>query len=115
MSEEITQELMERLKSRDERVAVLDEALAINAEIENSPTLRALLRATQIEADQALEDLASVTPTDHNAIIKLQAIVYRARFIRDTILGKLKAGERAEISLREEAEIEIQDAENGES
>jgi hypothetical protein len=50
----------------------------------------------------ALEELAKIDPTETKGIIALQAKVYRARFIGETLTTLLKQAEIAERSLRDE-------------
>ena len=105
MADSEVSELVERLKARDERIAILDMALQIRAELESSPIINAVLGQAKREADAALEGLARADPGNVEEIIKLQAIVYRARFIGATINTLLERGRQAEMSLRDDSEI----------
>jgi hypothetical protein len=102
MTDEVTPELIERLKSRDERVAALDQALAIDTELRSSPIIRVLLEEAAKEKAAALDDLAEVSPSDTRKIIDLQAKVYFAKFIERVLMDRLRRGYVAEQSLHEE-------------
>lgn len=103
MSEpEITPELIEQLKGRDERIAVLDEALAIASELDSSVVVKTILSDAAKAADIALEELADVDPTDTKKIIGLQAKVQMARFISQSLTKRLSRGQAAEAALRDD-------------
>ena len=102
MSETLSTEDLERLKSRDARFAVLAHAIAIEGEMRDSTTLKSLMTALTRDADQAMEELAEVSPADGLAIsamlVKIRALVY----IRSHVRNILQQGRLAEQSIRAE-------------
>ena len=77
----LTVENIERLKQQDERFRDLDLRLLIEKELRESVALKLIREVAGEQAEQALEALSEVDPTDTQKIIRLQATVYRARFI----------------------------------
>lgn len=106
----ITPEVIEKMKSRDDRIAAVDLMLKIEHELKHSIALQLVLDKASEEAASALESLAEADPTDANQIIRLQAKVYRARLLARTINAARVRGDVAERSLREESEMQIEDS-----
>lgn len=103
----ITPEVIERLKSRDDRIAAIDLMLQLQNELDNSVALKLVLDKAAEEAANALEELADADPTDYLIIRRLQAKVYRARFIAKTINKAILKGHNAEQSLGDEAIVDV--------
>lgn len=104
----ITPEMIEQLKARDGRVAALDRAFDVEAELRASKTLALVRAVAKAEADDALEGLSRVSPTDTSAIIKLQAKIYCTRLVETTIRRIIEDGVRAAAELNEtEAAAEL--------
>ena len=98
----LTPEVIEKLKSQDPRFNDLDLMVKLEAELRDSVALKLLLEAAGEQAAAALEELAGVDPTDAKLIIRLQAKVFRARFIARTLNIFLEKGRTAEQSLNDE-------------
>lgn len=98
----LTPEFIEKLKKQDKRFADIDLRLKMEQELRSSPCLRIVLDAAAEEAANALEALADVDPTNTQMVMRLQAYVYRARFIARTINAVILRGELAESSVNEE-------------
>lgn len=103
----LTVEHIERLKQQDERFRDLDLRLLIEKELRESVALKLIREVAGEQAEQALEALSEVDPTDTQLIIRLQASVFRARFIARTINTAIRRGEIAEQSLNEEQSIPL--------
>ena len=101
----LTPELLERLKSNDQRFKDFDLGLKIEQELRDNLSLRIVLDAVSEQAAESLEALALTDPTDTKEIIKHQARVYRARFIASTLNQVLARGRLAEQSLNDEQAI----------
>lgn len=99
---QIDEAYVEMLKARDTRYRIIEQAIEIDREVSDSPTIRLIRAQASKEAAEALEALAFVTPTSTVEIIKLQAVVYRARFIDQTIGDLLKEAQRAQESLHDD-------------
>lgn len=99
---EITPELIEEWKARDERIAAIALADDVRDEIEKSKAWKILLTVSEQQAKEALEELAQVSPSDIKRIIELQAKIFRARFIGKTLDRVIATGRAAEQSLAAE-------------
>ena len=102
---DISAELVERLKAEDDRYNIIQGAIEIESEIRSSKFLAVLFQLLDEDAASALEDLANATPTDHQAIVQLQARVYRARFIRGTFEAIRRKGAMAQESLERDRTV----------
>lgn len=99
---EITQEVIDQAKARDDRWKDVDLAVQIEAEAKRSPLLRIVFGMARREKAQALEQLATVDPGDFYKIRLAQAMVYRADFITAIVDNILAAGQQAYEALNEE-------------
>lgn len=107
----LTLEVIERLKQQDERFRDFDLRLQVEKELRESVAVKLILDAAGEQAAQALEELAEVDPTNTNLIVRLQAKVFRARFIARSINTVIRRGEMAEESLKDEPNIPLDDGE----
>lgn len=105
----VSAEMIERLKAQDKRWQDIDLAQKIDMELTTSVALPFLLKAAEKDADDALQALGDVDPTDTKKITMLQARVYRARFMHQTLQMCLTRGEDALESLQEEGPVNIED------
>lgn len=96
---EVTQEFLDELRGRDERISRIELGVDIETELGASKALRLLIDLSDQIADEALEKLATVSPHNVNEIISLQARVYRSRFTRQTLNAVVERGRAAQQSL----------------
>ncbi|HKS73271.1 MAG TPA: hypothetical protein VJQ82_08740 [Terriglobales bacterium] len=101
-AEEISDELIERFKELDDRYSLLEAAIEIESEVNNSRFWGILKTLLDDNEEKALKDLAVVTPSDTPAIVNLQARVYRAQFVRDTFEAIRRKGKAAQESLEQD-------------
>lgn len=101
----ISPELIEDVKSRDRRFQVIDTAIKIDNELRDSTLIQMVVLAANREADAALEKLANADPANINEIIKLQSLIYRAKFIERTILLVREQARMAEASIKSSDEL----------
>lgn len=84
---DITPELVEAAKARDSRIRLIGDAIAVEAEVRDSPTIRHVLRQITTDADSAMEELADVSPLDSanvaRLLVKIQSYVYIRRSLED--------------------------------
>lgn len=106
----ITPEYIERMKATDDRLKAIDIMIQLEQELDKSLALKLVLEKASEDAAIALEKLAEADPTDYNLIRRLQAEVYRARFIAKTINKAVYKGALAEQSLGEEVVIDEPDS-----
>ena len=102
MSDHLSPEDIEHIKSRDARFRVFGEALAIEGDLRDNATIKAILAASWAEANGAIEELAEVSPTDIDAISKLLVKVRSAVYIRRSLNAILMRGKVAEADIRQE-------------
>lgn len=98
----LTIEQIERLKQSDERFKNIDLMVQIENELHNSIALKLIREEAAEQAQEAMEELIYVDPTDYNKIKNLQAKVYRARFIAMTLNRTIYKGELAAKSIEDE-------------
>lgn len=100
---------LEAVKMRDTRFAILGRAIAIENDLRENETIKALFGAARVDADQAMEELSEISPTDVNAIslalVKIRTLVY----IRRTLNIILQRGVVAEQAIRAEDKMEKRD------
>lgn len=99
LSDYLSPEAMEALKARDGRFRVLDEALAVAAELRDSVALKTLIRGIEGEAQDCMDELAEVSPTDVNAVSKLLVKVRTAVYMRRSLNAILMRGKVAEADI----------------
>ena len=103
MSDFLTPDEYEQHKKlRDTRFAKVARSDAIKTELRDSTFVNALLAATQVDAERAMEELAETSPLAAESIalqlVKVRTLVY----IRRVLTGVLRAGAAAEEALRAE-------------
>lgn len=99
---DLPEDYIEELKSRDERFAALGEAISIEADLRDNPTIKALMKAVRQDSEKAMEDLAEISPLDHQQIALLLVRVKTFVYIRNTLNFVLNRGRAAEQHIRAE-------------
>lgn len=98
----VTPEYIEAMKSRDSRFAMVERAIAIETDLRDNQTIKAIIGAIKADADQAMEDLADLSPADtvavSGALVRVRTLVY----MRRTLNAILQRGAVAEQSLSAE-------------
>jgi hypothetical protein len=98
-------EYIAELQARDTRFSVLAEAIAVETDLRDNVTIRALMGAIRQDADQAMEDLAETSPNNTESIslhlVKIRTLVY----VRRTLDSILKRGHVAEQAIRADDEV----------
>lgn len=102
MSDRLSPEELEYLKSRDKRVRDLDLALQLDVELRESVVVKHMLEAFRADANRAFEEIADASPEEFKA---LQARVYRLVFVKRTIDAILNQGSVAADSLQAEDQV----------
>lgn len=110
----ITQEVLDMLKARDKRWEHVDLYLKIERELAESVAVKLLIETANREAEQCKTDLAFCDPTDVRKIVDLQARIYRAYFIGETLQACLTRGVDAVRNLDEDGPVNIEDQIEGE-
>lgn len=101
MDTELTPEMLESMKARDSRIMAVDKMICIESELRNSVVVRAIMDQAEAERMAAIKEFGALNPVDTGGIMILQAKVYKAQFIAETVGGILRLGQYAEQSLRE--------------
>lgn len=102
MSESI--DYVEEAKARDMRFKVLAQAIAIEADLRDNTTIKALLAHLVADADQAMNELAVTSPADQVAISGLLVRVSTLVYIRRTLNMLIMRGQAAEQAIRAQDE-----------
>ena len=112
MSESIPQDYIADVIAKDQRFAAVADAVALENDLGNSPTIKALLGAVRYDADRAFREIGSANPADTMAvsvlIVRIQTLFY-VQHVLDTVL---KRGVVAEREIR--ADDEARERENPE-
>lgn len=93
--------------SRDERFRVLQEAIAVEADMRDNATIKALLAAIRADADLAMAELAETSPYDKRAVGLIASRVGAYTRVKRYLEVILTRGKLAE------AEIRAQDTQFG--
>lgn len=102
MSESVSPQTISEAVARDQRFAVLQHAIAVETDLRDNETIKAIMAAVRADADQAFEDLADVSPENKDSIAVLLVRVRTLVYIRRTLQAILRRGQVAEQSLRAE-------------
>ena len=101
---DITPELVEAAKVRDGRIRLIGDAIAVENELRESPTIRHILRQVTTDADSAMEELADISPLDSVSVASLLVKIRTLVYIRRS-LDALKR--RADLAMHE---VRLEDA-----
>src|SRR5579872_200015 len=85
MSDRITPEMVEAAKVRDGRIRLIGEAIAVEAEVRDSHTIRYLLRQVTTDSDAAMEELADISPLDSDNVARLLVTIRTYVYIRRSL------------------------------
>lgn len=81
---------------------MLGRAIAVETDMRDNVTIKALMEAVAADANEAMEQIVYISPLNHEAIaenlVKMKTLVY----IRGVIARVLRAGQAAEVALRAE-------------
>lgn len=101
---EITQEYIEDLKVREDRFAVVADAIQVEADLRDNVTIKALMAAAKRGFDVAIDEIIDLSPLDApeigRCIVNIKTFVYMKRALEDV----LTRGKRAEDQIRSEDE-----------
>jgi hypothetical protein len=88
--------------ARDQRFAVLAQAIAVETDLRDNETIKAIMGAIRADADQAMEELATTSPADQSAIALLLVRISTLVYIRRTLNIVIRRGQAAEVAIRSE-------------
>lgn len=101
---EITPEIIEAAKAADTRMRKIAMMIDVQTDLRDSRTLKMLFEAARADADDAIDDLAELSPADtvkvSAALVKIRTLVY----IRQTLRSIVLQGQQAEQAMRGEEE-----------
>ena len=100
---EISNEMIEMLKARDVRWKLIDQAIQLETELQNSIAVKAILEALQDYAEKALAALVDADSTNVREITALQEKVKLVKIIGNTFEEIRRKGKWAEEQLKEES------------
>jgi hypothetical protein len=93
---------IERLKARDNRFAYLAEAIAVETDLRDNTTIRALMDAVRRDADLAMREFVQVSPADLQQVADYQVRIRTFTYIRDVLDAIMRRGAQAEQEIRQE-------------
>ena len=86
-------EQIEAAKSRDSRLRLVDAGFSIQADMRDNETVRAILAAVQRDADQAMDEMADLSPADIVAVSRMLVRVQTQVFIRRALMEVIQRSE----------------------
>lgn len=104
-------DLIEKLKSRDQRWRDVETAIKVEEELRSSTVLKLVLEIVEKEAVDALELMIHADPANVSKMTSLQAIVKRSRIIGDSIEAIRQKGAFAQSSLEAEGPVHVDEEE----
>lgn len=100
----ITPEMVDAAKTRDSRIRLIGEALAIQADMRDNETIKYILRQITTDADRAMEELAEVSPLDSSEVARLLVKIKTLVYIRTSLETLKRRAELAAVEIRLEEE-----------
>lgn len=95
-------DLVAAIITRDKRFATLHEAIAVEGDMRDNPTIKAFIAAIRANADLAMLELADTSPVDTKAVSALMVRVRAYVEIKRMIEMILQRGKNAEHEIRME-------------
>ena len=102
MSDVLTPEQLDTIRSRDSRFAAIGRAIAIEADLRDNETIKALLGAVRADMEAGLDELADLSPGDPMAVAAALVKVRTFVWVRRTLNLILQHGAAAEAAVRAE-------------
>jgi hypothetical protein len=88
---------VEQAKSRDTRFSILATSIAVEADLRDNETIKAIMAAIRADADRAMDEISDISPGDTVAIsqhlVKIRSFVYLRRTL-ETILTRGRIAEQ---------------------
>ena len=88
---DIPADYIEELKLRDTRFAALGESIAIETDLRDNATIKAIMAAIREDADRAMAEIVEISPADVSSIslqlVKMRTLVY-TRGVLSMILAR---------------------------
>jgi len=103
---DVSQELIDERKARDARFRAVDLAVEVDAELRDSVALRAVMQQVRDESREAMEEFAVCNPGDAQAVMALQAKVFRLMAMEKTFAFIDAQGRAAAASIQGQDAIE---------
>lgn len=86
--------------SRDQRFAILQQAIAVESDMRDNATIRAFVAAIRADAELAMAELADVSPVDTKAVAALMVRIKAYTVLKRMIEIILTRGKVAEADIR---------------
>jgi hypothetical protein len=106
MSEYLTREEIENLKARDTRFTAVAEAIAIESDLRDNPTIRKLMDAARQDAEQAMREVVQISPANVELVAFNQMKIRTLTYIKDVLDIIMRRGAIAEQEIRNEDSYE---------
>ena len=101
-----SRDYVEQAKARDTRFAILSRAIAVEGDLRDNETIKAIMASVREDADRAMDDLAEASPADQVGLAALLVRVKTLVYIRRTLNTILGQGLAAEQAIRAEDEAQ---------
>lgn len=88
--------------SRDKRLALVQEAISVGADMRDNPTIKALIAFLRSDAELAMAELAETSPLDSNAVGLISSRVRAYTGVKRMIETILTRGKIAEAEIRQQ-------------
>lgn len=88
--------------SRDQRFAVLQEAIAVEADMRDNATIKAFIAYVRVDAELAMAELAETSPLDSKAVSMIATRVRAYTSLKRLLETILTRGKMAEEEIRQQ-------------
>src|SRR5690349_14033091 len=105
MQDELPQDYLDQIKSRDTRFAMLAQAIAVETDLRDNVIIRSLMDAVRADAEQAMRDIVDVSPADLQQIALHQMKIRTLTYIRAVLDAIMRRGAYAEHDIRTEDDL----------
>lgn len=86
--------------ARDTRFAVLAQAIAVEGDLRDNETIKALLAAAEADAEDAMNELADISPENKVSLAALLVRVKTVVLLRGWLGAIIRRGQAAEQAIR---------------
>lgn len=105
MQDELPPDFLDHAKARDTRFAMLAQAIAVETDLRDNVTIRSLMDAVRLDAEQSMRDIVEVSPADIQAVALHQVRIRTLTYIRSVLDAIMRRGAYAEHDIRAEDEL----------
>lgn len=108
-NDEINPDFIEKLKKKDPRWLIVEQAIRIENELRDSEVIKCILQVLQEDAEKAIQQLIDADPLDTKRITVLQQTIKHAKVIGNTLEALRRRGTVTQQTLVEEGNLALED------